>query len=418
MSGIEEVSGDGGVRDDPGLAPFEGGGRAILWGLVIGVIGLGLVIIGATIDPRQAAFSYLMAFIFWHTIAFGALVHLMIQHAINASWAIVLRRVGEGVATTFPILLILALPLTIGLDLIFPWTEPVGALPDHPDLRARIVHRGAYLNTTFFYLRAGAYFAVWILIAWLLQRWTLRQFEMDGGPGGPRGRSLAQAQRVLSALTLPLMAFVITFAAIDWVMSLEPEWSSTILGVYYYAGSALAFTAVLTLLSLAVQRAGYLEGVVTLSHYHALGKLMLVFVSLWGYFAFVQLLLIWLADIPREVEWFVVRTAGSWKVGAWILVLGHFGLSFFALLSWRAKRHRTSLAIISIWIITMHFIDIYWLIMPALYPGGARPHWLDLTSLLGIGGLLLAYGVWRFRGRPVAPVGDPRYERSLTFYTT
>src|SRR5690625_4748370 len=237
----------------PGTRTLRGWGKGYPLGLVIGVIGLGLVIIGATIDPRQAAFSYLMAFIFWHTIAFGALVHLMIQHAINASWAIVLRRVGEGVATTFPILLILALPLTIGLDLIFPWTEPVGALPDHPDLRARIVHRGAYLNTTLFYLRAGAYFAVWILIAWLLQRWTLRQFEMDGGPGGPRGRSLAQAQRVLSALTLPLMAFVITFAAIDWVMSLEPEWSSTILGVYYYAGSALAFTAVLTLLSLAVQ---------------------------------------------------------------------------------------------------------------------------------------------------------------------
>lgn len=422
---------DGGAQGTVvGLVAYRGGRRLIFWSLVIGVVCLALVVLGAIFNFRQAAFSYLMAFIFWHTLAFGALIHLMIQHAINASWAIVVRRIAEAAASTFPILLLLFLPLIAGLHDLYPWVGPPLTLPNESDKLARILHRGAYLNIPFFYLRAAGYFAIWILFSWLLQRWTLRQNALlpgeDGAAQDPetevaqveQRRALAHWQRVLSSLGLPLMSFVITFASIDWVMSLEPEWFSTIFGVYYFTGAALAFVALLTLLSMLLQRQGYLPGVVTTSHYHALGKLMLVFVIFWGYVAFVQLLLIWIADVPRETEWFVLRSHGSWAVGAALLIFGHFGVSFFALLSWRLKRRLWSLAAVSAWVVVMHFIDVYWLVMPALHRKELDPHWLDLAALFGIGGVVLAYGVWRFRGTAVAPVGDPRYTKSLEFYTT
>jgi hypothetical protein len=394
-----------------GAVIFQGGGRLIRWSLGIGVVGLALVVLGAIFEFRQAAFSYLMAYIFWHTLAFGALIHLMIQHAINGPWAVVVRRIAEGAAMTFPVLLLLFLPLIAGVHDLYPWTHIPTGLENQPGLESRIYHRHAYLNYTFFYLRAAAYFIVWIVIAWLLERWTL---EMARGAVPRR----ATWQRNLSALALPLMSFVITFAAIDWVMSLEPEWFSTIFGVYYFIGSALAFTALLILLSMLLQKYGYLRGVVTTSHYHALGKLMLVFVIFWGYIAFVQLLIIWIADIPRESEWFILRSHGTWVIGAALLIFGHFGVSFFALLSWRLKRTAWALAAVSVWVILMHFIDVYWLVMPELHRAGVHPHWLDLAALFGEGGIVVAYGVWRFRGKPLAPVGDPRYIPSLEFYTT
>jgi hypothetical protein len=424
------LDGGGAQATDAGFVIYRGGRRLIRWSLVVGVVCLALVILGAIFEFRQAAFSYLMAFVFWHTLAFGALIHLMIQHAINASWAIVVRRIAEAAASTFPILLVLFLPLIAGIHDLYPWVEPPLTLPNEPERLARILHRRAYLNVTFFYLRAAAYFAIWIAISWLLQRWTLRQVALvraeEGADAGEEARAarlekrraLAHWQRVLSSLGLPLMSFVITFAAIDWVMSLEPEWFSTIFGVYYFTGAALAFVALLTLFSILLQRQGYLTGLVTTAHYHALGKLMLVFVVFWGYVAFVQLLLIWIADLPREVEWFVLRSHGSWAIGAAFLIFGHFGVSFFALLSWRLKRRLWSLAAVSAWVVVMHFIDVYWLVVPALHREGVVPHWLDLAALFGIGGVVVAYGVWRFRGNVVAPVGDPRYPASLEFYTT
>ncbi len=439
MTGGVAGAGRRGELPDDTVQRFRGGGRLLLWSLVVGIACLALVLLGAIADPRQAAFSYLMAFIFWHTLAFGGLIHLMIQHAINASWAVVVRRIAEGTAATFPILVVLLLPLIAGMHELYPWVRPPDGLEGAPERLARMIHRRAYLNLPFFYLRAAAYFAIWIAISWLLQRWTLRQIAlapggteagMSGGKGSGKGSGkganalsgeaavLARRQRSLSALALPLVAFTITFAAIDWVMSLEPDWFSTVFGVYYFTGATLAFLALLVPVSLLLQRQGYLTGIVTISHYHALGKLLLVFVIFWGYIAFVQYLLIWIGDIPREVGWLVIRSRGSWAFAAALLIIGHFAIPFFALLSWRLKRRPAALAAVSGWVLVMHFVDIYWMVMPALHRGGVVPHWLDLAAFLGIGGVALAYGVWRFRGKPLAPVGDPRYLPSLEFYTT
>lgn len=419
MTGAPRSVGVEGPVADPGAQEFRGGGRLVIWSLMIGVVSLAALALGAAFDRRQAAFSYLMAFVFWHSIAFGGLIHLMIQHAINASWGVVVRRVAEGVASVFPILAVLFLPLAVGVEELYPWTQPPVDLEGEPERLARALEREAYLNLPFFYLRAALYFAIWIVVAWLLERWTLRQAALvAGGEGGEGAGELARRQRLLSALGLPLVAFAVTFAAIDWVMTLEREWLSTIFGVYYFSGAAVAIVALLIVASYLLQRGGYLRGVVTTSHYHALGKLLLVFVVFWAYIAFSQFLLIWIADIPREVEWFVVRSRGSWAIVSVLLVFGHFAIPFFLLLSWRLKRRPGALAAVSAWVIVMHLADIYWLVLPALHRGGARPNWLDLAALLGVGGITVAYGVWRFRGRVLAPIGDPRYTESLEFFTT
>lgn len=441
MSGSSTAKGGDDQRAMGDGLVFEGGKRVAVASLVVGVVGLGAVAVGAVFDGRQAAFSYLMAFIFWHSIAFGGLIHLMIQHAINASWGVVVRRLAEGVAGTMPVLALLFLPLLAGLELLYPWVRP--GVEGGGVVAERALERGAYLNVPFFVVRAAVYFAIWIVVGWLLERWTLRQVGEGegggtagggggGGVGAPvvgkavpgeeshrrRGVKLARRQRALSAVGLPVVAFVVTFAATDWVMSLDPEWYSTIFGVYYFSGSAVAIVALLVLLSHGMQRRGYLRGEVTLSHYHALGKLLLVFVVFWAYIAFMQFLVIWIADIPREVEWYLIRSRGSWAVVATLLVVGHFLLPFFALLSWRLKRIPVLLAGVCGWVLALHLVDIYWLILPALHPAGFHPNWLDLAALAGVGGMTVAYGVWQFRGRIVAPIADPRYEESLEFYTT
>ena len=432
MSGSTTARGGAGRPDEARGMVFEGGGRAAVVALAVGVVGLGAVVVGAIGNGRQAAFSYLMALIFWHSLAFGGLIHLMIQQAINASWGVVVRRLAEGIAGTFPVLALLFLPLLLGLEVLYPWVGGEG-----------VAGRRAYLNVPFFCLRAVVYFAVWIVVGWLLQRWTLRQVEMvgadegtngtgdgwDGGSGGARASDhqdgdrrrtleLARRQRALSAGGLPIVAFTVTFAMIDWVLSLEPDWYSTVIGVYYFAGAATAIVALLILLSLALQRRGYLRGVVTISHYHGLGKLLFVFVVFWAYIAFMQFLVIWSADIPREVEWYLVRSSGSWAAVAALLVMGHFVIPFLVLLPWRTKRMPAVLAAVSGWLLFMHLVDIYWLILPALHRHGFQPIWLDLAALAGVGGTTVAYGIWRFRGRVVAPIGDPRYDESLEFYTS
>lgn len=392
-------SGEG--RGAEGLV-FRGGGRFALAALVVGMAGLGAVAAGALFDRRQALFSYLMAFIFWHSIAFGGLMHLMIQHAIGASWGVVLRRLAEGVAGTFPILALLFLPILVEADLLYPWAA------------GRVGTREAYLNLPFFTLRAVVYFAVWIGIGWMLERWTLRQDALDR----ERAAELARRQRALSAVGLPIVAFTITFAAIDWVMALDAEWLSTIFGVYYFAGAAAAFTALLVILAFVLQRSGHLRGRVSRSHYHALGKLLLVFIVFWAYIAFSQFFLIWIADIPREVEWYLIRSNDGWATVSWILIAGHFAIPFLALLSWRLKRRPGALAVVGAWGLAMHLVDIYWLVLPVLHPAEPQLNWLDLAALAGVGGVVGAFGIWRFRGRIVAPAGDPRYEESLGFYTT
>lgn len=374
----------------------------------VGVFGLLLCLVGVWTDPRQAAFSYLAAFACWLALALGALLMVMIAHCTGASWFVLMRRLAEAVAETLPLLALLFIPLLFGLHELYPWARPLGSLTT--EVRAAVVAKGGYFDRGFFIARALLYFAIWIGVSNRLHAWSVRT---DSAPD-PR---LAHRQRVLAAVALPPVAFALTFASFDWVMSLSPEWISTMFGVYFFIGGIVAALGLVAVLDLALERQGTLAWELTAAHYHALGKLLLTFVIFWGYVAYSQYFIIWIADIPAEAGWYVPRLKGTWGLVAAALAIGHFAVPFLALLSWRLKRHSVSLALVGGWLVLFHCIDAYWLVLPALHPAGVELHWLDFAAFAGIGGSAFAFGSWRFRAHAPTPLGDPLRARGIEFET-
>jgi hypothetical protein len=391
----------------PAGAQPRGGRRVVLGAALVGVVGAALVVLGVVIDPRQAASSYLAAYVYWLSLALGALLVVMIHHLTDSTWFIVLRRLAEAVALPLAALLLLFLPLLAGLRLLYPWMTP-GALPEH--LRALAATRAPYLNGPFFAARALAYLAVFAVVSQLLWRSSTRQ------DAGDEGR-LARQQRRLSAAAMPAVGLALTFAAFDWIMSLSPELASSVFGVYYFAGSMVGALALLAVLACLLQRDGRLAGVVGIAHYHALGKLLFTFVIFWAYIAFAQFFLIWIADIPREADWYIVRLQHGWWAISVALLVGHFVIPFGALLSRRLKRTPAALAAVGAWLLVMHYVDVYWLVLPALHADGLHPHWLDLAALAAVGGIAVACAAWGFGRHPESVRGDPRLARSLAFET-
>ncbi|MCB1153717.1 quinol:cytochrome C oxidoreductase, partial [bacterium] len=219
----------------------------------------------------------------------------------------------------------------------------------------------------------------------------------------------------LSGPGIILTALTLTFAAFDWIMSLDPHWYSTIYGVYYFSGSLVAIFAFLSISIIAMQSAGLLEGVVTTEHYHDLGKLLFGFTVFWTYIAFSQYFLIWYANIPEETLWYAHRSVGSWQKMTTFMAVGHFVLPFFYFLTRSTKRHRFALLVGAMWMLMMHFIDMYWLVAPSLHHEGVVFGLIDVTTLLGIGGLFLAFFTWNLRRNPLVPIKDPRLQESLRF---
>jgi hypothetical protein len=383
-------------------APRRASDRMIRGGLAVGAIGLAFFALGVVVSPRQAYFSYLAAYAALVSTVLGALIMIMIGHTTNAKWFVVLRRLTEVIASTLPVLAILFIPILLGLRQLYPWITPA-SLP--PDARARVLSKHAYLNVPFFVIRAVVYFAIWIVVSALLRRWSARQ---DREPDV----RLTQWQRALSAGALPAVALALTFASFDWLMSLSPTWYSTIYGVYVFAGGFVAALGLIALVARFDERSGTLGGLVTAEHYLALGKLLLTFVIFWAYIAFAQLLIIWIGDIPVEAAWYVTRMSGSWGALGLVLAIGNFAIPFLLLL-WRDfKKSPRALSTLGLWLLVMHYVDIYWLVMPQLTPGGVRLHWLDLASLAVVIGFGLAYGVARGRRNAPVPVGDPYFEVS------
>jgi hypothetical protein len=218
-----------------------------------------------------------------------------------------------------------------------------------------------------------------------------------------------------SAWGLVLLALTTSFAATDWLMSLDPHWSSTIFGVYFWISSLLGSLAAVVLLVLGFRSAGWLRDTITIEHLHDLGKLLFGFVIFWAYIAFCQYFLIWYADFPEESHWYAARRLGVWSSMSWSLVLGHFVVPFVLLLFRSTKRSPVWLGFIALWILVFHYVDFCWLIMPALGPEGVKPHWLDVALLLGLAFLGGAIIAWACQARPLVPIGDPRLAESLAF---
>jgi hypothetical protein len=297
----------------------------------------------------------------------------------------------------------LFLPLLFGLRDLYSWTV-LGAA-DHDAL---LRWKAPYLNVPFFLIRAALFFGIWSFIAQLYYRGSRGQDD-TGDPGvSARLRRLAGPSIIVLALTQ-------TFASIDWIMSLTPHWYSTMFGVYFFAGSFVGFIALLSVVSAAMRRAELLDTVISAEHLHDVGKLLFAFTAFWAYIAFSQFFLMWYANLPEETIWFKTRIEGSWLPVSIFLMAGHFGAPFLYLMGRDVKRNGTALAVGGAWVLAMHFVDLYWQVMPTLHPEGLRPSALDVAAFVAIGGCFVATASWLMRRQALVPMRDPRLAESLAF---
>jgi len=398
-------------------APFTGGRTWMIRAAAVGAIGLAATAAGGMLDGRRALFAYLAAFVYWVGIAAASMVFLMANEAAGSKWYIVVRRLLETIPAALTVLAVLFIPIALGAGRIFPWVDPTAAthLPVQPwahgegPLAIHLwEHRHPWMNLPFFLVRAVVYFAIWLGVAMLLRRWSLAQ-DRSGAP------ELKLKMRRLSAGGLPFVALAITFAAFDWQMSLSAFLFSTIFGVYWFAGSFVSAIAVLILAAAAASREEPLKSAINANHIHSLGKYLFAFTAFWAYIAFSQYLLIWIANLPEEVPWYLVRTNTGWKGVGIFLALFQFLLPFLILMPRERKRSWRPVVLMSFWILAVHYVDIYWVVMPTLSPGGPSPSWMDLAAFLGVGGISVAWVISRLRGHPILPASDPFLADSLHY---
>ncbi len=351
---------------------------------------------------ERMSFSYLVAFLFWLSIGLGALFFVLVQFATRAGWSVVVRRLAEQLMGSLILFVPLFLPVALGIGDLYHWSHPEVVAAD-PMLQGK----SAYLNVPFFLLRAGLFLMLWALMAGWYRRLSLAQ-DLSGA------HSLTRRMQRFSGPGIALFALSVTFAAFDWIMSLDPHWYSTIFGVYFFIGGLVAFLAALSLLTLALRR-GPLGGRVNEEHLHDLGKLLFAFTTFWSYIGFSQYFLVWYANIPEETVWFGHRLGGGWAHASWALALGHFVLPFFFLLPRGIKRRPVTLGLASLWMLAMHALDLYWLIMPNLQHHGPHVELMDLACFVGVGGLFLGLVAKNLSRDPLVPAKDPRLPESLRF---
>lgn len=385
-------------------APVFRGRKLRLVALVCAVIGFVLLAIGVAVNPARTWLSYLMAFAFAFTTVVGALFWQMIAYATNARWMSVIRRPIEAVVSPLPALALLFVPLLFGLQWLYPWHTPAAGTAEH-ELHI-YEHRAAYLNTTFFVIRAVLYFLVLLIAAYLLRRWSLRRDRVaevvDADPLEALGR-----ERRFSSGMLPPVGLAFTFAAVDWLMALNGVWYSTMYPVIVFAGGFLTSIAVITILAERISRHHGPAGVLTPNHFHALGRLMFAFVVFWTYTQFFQAMLMRIANKPEEVTFYLARTGGAWGVFVWILIIGHFVLPFLVLMPKAVKFRPRAMALAAGWLVLMHLFDIYWQVIPSRVQGVLVFHWLDLGALAAVVGTCVAVAAWRHEGVSLVAKRDP-----------
>jgi hypothetical protein len=385
---------------------FQGGRSWLVRAGGLGIVGLAITLVLGLKDPRTALYSYLVAYTYWAGIALASLVLLMIFHTFHAKWMVVLRRPIEVAAATLPLFVLLFLPLALGLKHLYLWVDPPTGLT--AEQQHLLHYKAPFLNVPFFIIRTGIYF----LIASFLSR---RLFVLSTKQDESGDLQLTALQRRLSAGGLPFIAIVFAFAAFDWLMTLNPFWFSTMFGVYYFAGSFLSAIALLALINTLARGKDLYGEYVSPEHSHNVGKLMLAFTAFWAYIAFSQFMLIWIANLPEEIPFFTVRMRGAWAPVGVFLIVGHFFLPFFTLLSKNLKRQPARLAIVAVWLMAVNFVDLYWLVMPTLSPDQMSFPLSLITAFLGVGGVAVATAIWIARGHYTLPVKDPYLPVSLRY---
>lgn len=409
--------------------------------LIVGLIAGAICVVGAFVSTQQFFRSYLWAFVFWLNIPLGLLALLMLQHLVGGTWGAVLRGVLEGGARTIPFMAILFLPILFGIDSLYEWSAWTADEVAHNEI---LQHKAQYLNSYWFTLRAILYFAVWSFFVWLLMRWSYVQ-QHGGNP------KITRWLAKLSGVGMLVGGLCVTFSSVDWVMSLEPLWFSTIYGLLFVTSEFVTGMAFAILLTAYMNRYEPLGGVVRENDFQDLGSLLLAFVIIWTYISFSQFLIIWTGDIVEELTWYLRRLRNGWGWIALALLLFHFVLPFFALLSKRIKRDPRWIGRVALLILFMHAVNVYWLVKPSFnLPQVAAAHsteksspahgpshadethvaashsetshsvidgalpltsavsFFDLAAIVAVGGLWLSLFSWQLRRQPAVLV----FERS------
>ncbi len=368
---------------------------------VVAVIALVLCAVGAIVNPHQFGYSWLFAFAFFFTLCAGCFFWTIVHHATDAEWSVVVRRQLENLAALLTVLALLFVPILLLRHHLFVWMDiPPGVDPSLDTKRA-------YLNWPFFLVRAVIFLGFFLLAALALRRLSAEQ-DKDGNP------RFTISMRKVSFISLPMFALCLTFGAYDWLVGLNYRWFSTMFGVYIFAGAAGSSMSLLVLVITALRQAGYLKGVVTVEHYHIMGKWMLAFCVFWAYIGFGQYMLIWYANIPEETQFFITRNTQSWWALSMLLVIGRFFIAFPILLMRSIKKDPHQLSIVAGWILCMQMLDIYLIVLPSLHGTGFHPSIWDLLSVVAIGATLGFVYLRMVPRTSLFPVRDPRLIESLT----
>lgn len=421
----------------------------------LAVLGLALAAFGGFNNPHRFAYSYLFAFFVALTIGLGALFFIFTQHLTISGWSVTVRRTAEFYATGLLLIPVLFIPIALSATTLYPWLStghggghgqehgaehapaahaeganatdslrmgednmlpPDASLWEGNDEALHEAHAKVlaakewYLNPIGAGIRALMYFAIWALLAW-------RFFSLSVAQDTTGGIENTKKLQKFSFPAVALFGLSLTFAAFDWIMSLEPTWYSTIFGVYVFAGCAVTIFALIIVTTLSFKNAGFLGNTVTTEHYHDLGKMMFGFIVFWAYIGFSQFMLIWYASIPEETTFFHLRwEAAGWRGVSLLLVAAHFAFPFLFVISRNVKRRLTMLGFAAGWMLVMHVVDIYWLVMPYADNGAFRIDWLDFACLIGVVSAYLTVVFYFMNKHSLVAVGDPRIGRAMRFH--
>jgi hypothetical protein len=375
----------------------ESVGRLQQRALFAGVIGAVLCVFGFVKSPESLLHSYLPAFMFILGLSLGSLGLLMLQHLTGGMWGIVIRRPLESATRALPLVFVLFAPIFFGIRHLYgAWLNA----PATGDGRLSDFQQH-YLTAEWFHIRALLYFAVWLLLMWIFNAWSRKQDEDRDN------RALRRRLKMLAGPGMILYVFAMSFAAIDWVMSLSPHWASSIYGFLYVAGQLISSMSLMICVVVLLARTPVFAGLLKPRYLHDLGKLLLAFVMLWAYFSFSQLLIIWSGNAPEEISFYRSRLYGEWGYVSVLLLVFHFFVPFFLLLSRDLKRNPSLLPRVALWMIFMRFVDIFWLTRPEFTPSAVPSLW-DLAAALGLIGLWFSVFAWQLQKMPLLPLGDPK----------
>ena len=365
--------------------------------LAVGCAGAAICAAGYFLRPGPERFyqTYLFAYVFWLGLTLGSMIVVMIHGLTGGGWGLAIRRIGEAGMNTLPLMILLFAPLLVGVDSLYEWSHP--SVVEHDEV---LRSKSDYLNVAGFQIRAGAIFAVWAVSILLLNLWSP---SADPDPDSPRSIRL---QRV-SGAGLALYGLAVTIAGVDWVMSLEPHWFSSMYGVLIAAGQGLSGLTFAILAMTALEPFEPWRRIVNVERRHDLGNLLMAFTMFWAYISFMQYLIIWSGNLPEENVWYLHRSVGGWELVALAIMALNFALPFFLLLLRDVTRHRRRLCQVAGLLLAMQAVNTYWLVEPAFSPGTLDLHWLHLAAFAAIGGFWTAMFCWRLSARAFLPIHDP-----------